>query len=227
MANKGPNILPGSLPMLPCSLLESQLLQALAHHQSAITCLVSSTKTTTEQLSKISKSLSQLVQSLPTADSQSHYVPELIRSLSPLSSHAFELKLMSSLPTALHKGKLFNLNIRVKRLSESVLHEEETFSVALEVYTGTYPPEELTHNSKGRPILECNRHSSIVQYHSHKKAHVAFLRVKFQEVTSHLPNGWVLLVVKQTESSGSGVLVKPLVIEHVVVRAKNPTVLSD
>ena len=79
-------------------------------------------------------------------------------------------------------------------------------------------------NKKGGALFEYDAKSTVIRYQQRKKSHMAFIRLRINEVTSHFPNSWVFLVVQTQDTS---VAVKPLVIPMVRVWAKkNQTQVS-
>ena len=62
--------------------------------------------------------------------------------------------------------------------------------------------------------LEVDPNSDTIQFHSRKKCHIAFVKMRFTDVTSHYPNSWVFLVFRPKVPI-SGIEVQPLVIPNI------------
>ena len=149
----------------------------------------------------------------------------------PQADYSFELRLASSVPPSLSKGKMFSLNVKLKSIAGLGLAEHDSFRLQFQVYTSENPPQLVTKNKKGAPILEFDSHSVVIQHQPRKRCHMAFLRLRINEVTSHFPNSWVFVAIHADPESpllrDSQFSVKPLVLDSIKVRAKKANKLIE
>lgn len=130
----------------------------------------------------------------------------------------FSLELAESLVNPLCKGKYFDLRVRL-RGPETLL----PLNIALEVaaYSSEAPPHKIIHNMTGGPMIRGER-QTVLQYNSEENSSEAVFKIQLNEVTSHFRNGWIFLVI-QPVTSLCNASVRPLILDKVVIKAKEST----
>lgn len=154
--------------------------------------------------------LKREVQTLSTQVSPARFVPPAREML-----YGGKLILCEKLPNPLCKSKYFHLKIGLESLGDAVYPPELTMVVHVKLETSE--STSLETNMSGKPILRGDG-SCTLRYEARKMMHVGCMKMQITEVSSHFVNGWVRLVV-----SAGGEEVQPLVLEDVVIRAKEKT----
>ena len=136
-------------------------------------------------------------------------VDRVVRILSGLNPvFKYQLTLEGDLPRPLSKERAFRLEARVLDMKGHpvTLPEPQLFQIVL--FTSETTPKLLTVNRSGQHLLTGGT--------SHSNGRVVFPKVVLNEVSSHFENGTLLLAV----AASRGVMVKPLVIDGVVIKAR-------
>jgi len=130
----------------------------------------------------------------------------------------FSLELAEGLVNPLCKGKYFDLKVRLNG-PETLL----PLNVALEVvaFTSEAPPHKILHNMTGGPMIRGER-QTVLQYDSEANSSEAVFKIQLNEVTSHFRNGWIFLVVQPVTSLCSA-SIRPLILDNIVIKAKEST----
>ena len=132
------------------------------------------------------------------------------------------LRALTTLPSAICKGKYFELAIRLEPLADVQLSEDFVLSLSVCLFRSDSPLEPILLNMSGRPIIRGDEKGNLV-YDPMEKTHVARFRLQITEVTSHYVNGWVRLSISPAPDSPFSDLIEPFILDRVVVRAKEKT----
>lgn len=137
----------------------------------------------------------------------------------------YYLALKGVLQNPVCKGKYFSFEIAL--VSKQVpFPETEKLNVSLYVYSAESVPRLLTRNVNGHKIAR-GATRAVLRFDRAQQLHCGTFKIQLNEVTSHFKNGWVFLVVIPDELNDflrrSGRVVGPLVIDHLVSKAKEVT----
>jgi hypothetical protein len=136
--------------------------------------------------------------------------------VSPRSRPLYELELAEPLVTPFCKGKYFELKVRLK---SPEVHPNTVLEVLL--YTSDVPPRKIVHNMTGRQMLRGVQQTTLA-YTEGSDVSLATFKIQLNEVTSHFCNGWIFLVVQPIASSTRGDI-RPMVLDNIVIKAKEST----
>jgi hypothetical protein len=130
----------------------------------------------------------------------------------------YSLELAENLANPLCKGKYFDLKVRLSG-PEPLL----PLDVALELvaFTSEAPPHKVLHNMTGGPMIRGER-QTVLLYDPETNTSEAVFKIQLNEVTSHFRNGWIFLVV-QPVTAQSTASIRPLILDKVVIKAKEST----
>ena len=120
----------------------------------------------------------------------------------------FQLCLESELPTPLYKERAFRLEVRVQDLDGNPAALAEPLVFRIVFFTSEETPKLLTANKSGQHLLT----GSTAQ----GRELVVFRKVVLNEVSSHFEGGTLCLAI----AAERGSVVKPLVIDGVVIKAR-------
>jgi len=153
----------------------------------------------------------------------------LLRSLyGPKQDFKYQLVLKNELPAPLYRERNFKFTVFLTDQDGNLVKNTNRIPLTIAIYTSENPPKYVDVNTSGNKILKGMIDKDLVD------GAVTFDKIQVKEVTSHFRNGWVFFVV-QPKSSGNvlnnlidmtnGVMinpqiVKPLIIEKMVVKAK-------
>mgnify|MGYP000190824403 CR=1 FL=1 len=198
--------------------LQSYFVKQLACQSYELNQKLLSIKQEVEKLSI--PNLPKLSLSIPSKEVLLHYV-------SGSTNHFdFDLQLLGDIPNPACKGKYFSFQVQLTPNYDLVFPCQEKLTVNLEVYSAETPPKLLRHNMSGSEIIK-GVSSTLLVFDKKKLKHTGKLKIQLNEVSSHFPNGWVFLVVKPSKGQKylrrTEVSVKPLVVNHLVVKAKEVT----
>eukprot|EP00359_Climacostomum_virens_P000942 CAMPEP_0204899484 /NCGR_PEP_ID=MMETSP1397-20131031/1885_1 /ASSEMBLY_ACC=CAM_ASM_000891 /TAXON_ID=49980 /ORGANISM="Climacostomum Climacostomum virens, Strain Stock W-24" /LENGTH=237 /DNA_ID=CAMNT_0052067451 /DNA_START=189 /DNA_END=902 /DNA_ORIENTATION=+ len=212
---------PPQLRLPPFNSLFAMQAQSRQLNEKVIGTLEAELEKQTEIEMRIRK-LSKEIEALSSDESSHSEVcseSPLMNSLSVvLDSFPFKLELAETLMSHFVKGKYFDLKLEMTG-SPGVL----PWAILIEIsaYTSDSPPKQIFKNLAGDPIFN-GEQRAFLQYSSLLKKWGASFKLRLNEVTSRFKDGWIFLVVQAFGSKHSS-LIKPLIIEPVVVKAKvNP-----
>lgn len=169
------------------------------------------------------------VPGLPT-DPQSGTVPSKQNLLDLLAGEDtkfnFSLELSGSVPNPVCKGKYFTIKVLLEASGDYSIPIEERIQLGVALYTAENPPKLINHNMSGGGMIKGHSMSWLTFDESERK-HAASFKIQLNEVTSHFRNGWVFMVVQPPSPSEyleqSGYKLKPLIVKHLVIKAKETT----
>ncbi|CAG9319200.1 unnamed protein product [Blepharisma stoltei] len=169
------------------------------------------------------------VPGLPS-DPQSGIVPSKQNLLDLLTGEDtkfdFSLELSGSVPNPVCKGKYFSIKVFLEPVGEERIPIEERIQLGVSLYTAENPPKLINHNMSGGGMIK-GHSTSWLTYDENERKHATSFKIQLNEVTSHFRNGWVFLVVQpQTPCEyleQSGYKLKPLIVKHLVIKAKETT----
>mmetsp|Transcript_20692 Transcript_20692/g.38548 ORF Transcript_20692/g.38548 Transcript_20692/m.38548 type:complete len:229 (-) Transcript_20692:107-793(-) len=133
------------------------------------------------------------------------------------SSLPFSLKLVEPILTPLCKNRYFMLKVKL----EGPVPLPCNLRVEVLAYSSDTSPQAIERNMTGGPFFRGDQLATLqcdLQY----KTWEACLKLQVSEVSSHFPNGWVYLVVQPRDSKYIPI-VKPLVLDKIVIKAKEKT----
>lgn len=215
---------PAQTPLL--SPLEQKLFTALTTQADFIEQIVNRNKALFGKLAGLKKELA-LMQSCST-EPETAEQPSRDTVLGLVGgeegNHAWGLELGEKLPEPLCKGKYFQFKVKLVPLREVPFPIEERIQLSVSVYSAEKTPKPIQCTMTGHPLVK-GYPESMLSYSSADKCHVAYFKIQICEVSSHFRNGWVFLVIQpkytgQMTGESLQVQVRPLVIENVIVRAK-------
>jgi len=167
---------------------------------------------------ELSRQIEALNSNKPSHSEEVCSVSLLMNSLSESHDNfPLRLELDEPLRNPLCKGKYFDL--KVGMTGSAAL----PWAIPIEVlaYTSDSPPQRIIKNMIGGPFFRGER-QGILQYDLLSKTWEASFKLQMNEVTSHFRNGWIFLVVQACKSEHSS-MIKPLIIEKIVIKAKEST----
>lgn len=138
----------------------------------------------------------------------------------PQTECMWKLALSEPLSLPICKGKYFSLHICLEPMRETAFSPEMPLPVAISLETSDTPSQSLHVNMLGKPIIR-GQSRCVLRYDFCKETHNGHFRLQITEVSSHYMNGWIRLIV--TAEGSEKELVQALVLEDVVVRAKEKT----
>ena len=137
-------------------------------------------------------------------------------------SRKWRLSATSAISKVVCKGKYFEVQLRLDPLGESQLSPDLTIDVCAQLFASDNLSDPISLNMNGEPIM---RGSEGVQlsYDPVECTHTAQFTLQITEVSSHYVNGWVRLSIGPESGSPFAGLVEPMVVDSLVVRAKEKT----
>eukprot|EP01016_Furgasonia_blochmanni_P041968 TRINITY_DN5524_c0_g3_i1.p1 TRINITY_DN5524_c0_g3~~TRINITY_DN5524_c0_g3_i1.p1 ORF type:complete len:500 (-),score=132.63 TRINITY_DN5524_c0_g3_i1:172-1671(-) len=141
--------------------------------------------------------------------------------------YKYQLVLSAEFPRPLYRERNFKFNLKLIDMKGNRIENSNRITLNLALYNTENPPKFIETNTSGNKILKGSLEKELVN------GLATFERIQIRDVTSHFRNGWLFIVVlpAQNKSASSFVanqnhniveseLIKPLVIEKVVVKAK-------
>lgn len=212
-------------PASNLTLLEQKLLAALSSQADYIREIVARNETLNADLITMKKAMLQLLKQSSEEETTEHPSKKTMLKLVGVErqTYAWGLELGGNLIEPLCKGKYFQLKVKLAPLQETGFPTEERIQLSLSVYSADKTPKPLQLTMTGHQLVK-GYPESMLSYSPADQCHIAYFKIQICEVSSHFRNGWVFLVVqpKYTEAGGESLAtqIKPLVLENVVIRAK-------
>ena len=210
--------------------IEQELLTALAAQADFIQEIVARNETLFANLTFMKKELALLqAQRVEGQEASEEPSRETILGLVGTEGRTYTwgLELDGKLPEPLCKGKYFQFKVKLVPLQETLFPVEERVQISMAIYSTEKTPKPIQFTMTGHPLVK-GYPESMLSYSPADKCHVAYFKIQICEVSSHFRNGWVFLVVqpKYTGSAEDSLMtqVKPMVLEKVVIRAKEMAV---
>ncbi|OMJ85981.1 hypothetical protein SteCoe_12619 [Stentor coeruleus] len=125
------------------------------------------------------------------------------------TNQMLSLKLEHDIPSPIYKDRFFKLEAKIVDTSGQIIELSSRILVQLLLYTKDSPPKQLILTTTGEKIMKGNTEIE-------GKSLFVFNKIAIQNVTSHYLSGALYLVVMPDNYN----LVKPLIIEDVVVKAR-------
>ena len=200
--------------VLSCLFIQNGLFSQVATQTSGIQ----------EQLNSLENNLSALwpvkdrilAKRIPNKQTLSTYLHPSV------TSFELSLELHGVVPNPVCKGKYFSFEVRLQTQGVSLPTSEE-IQVRAAISSADTVPQQLTVNMRGQPLFKGGVQTTV-RFDPNERVHKGHFKVLITEVTSHFRNGWVFLVVTADEGgeflARTGYSVKPLVVEHLVSKAK-------
>jgi hypothetical protein len=137
-------------------------------------------------------------------------------------SWKWRLSATSAISKVVCKGKYFEIQVRLEPLAESQLSPDLTIDLCVQLFASDNLSDPISLNMNGEPIM---RGSEGVQlsYDPAQSTHTAQFTLQITEVSSHYVNGWVRLSIAPEPGSPFAGLVEPMIVDSLVVRAKEKT----
>eukprot|EP01017_Pseudomicrothorax_dubius_P041064 TRINITY_DN6534_c0_g2_i4.p1 TRINITY_DN6534_c0_g2~~TRINITY_DN6534_c0_g2_i4.p1 ORF type:complete len:319 (-),score=44.85 TRINITY_DN6534_c0_g2_i4:125-1021(-) len=131
-------------------------------------------------------------------------------------------------PKIIFRDRNFNLSVKITDAEGNVVENQNKISLKVFLYSSEDHPKPIMTNTLGKHILKGLSEKDVINGEAN------FEKIRISEVTSHLPKGWMYLVVSPTSISDQVRImysnprskivepsrIKPLVIEKVIVKAK-------
>eukprot|EP01017_Pseudomicrothorax_dubius_P028874 TRINITY_DN3463_c0_g1_i3.p1 TRINITY_DN3463_c0_g1~~TRINITY_DN3463_c0_g1_i3.p1 ORF type:complete len:192 (+),score=22.38 TRINITY_DN3463_c0_g1_i3:558-1133(+) len=133
-------------------------------------------------------------------------------------------------PKSLFRDRNFSFKVCIVDQEGRTVENKNKVLAKIQLFTAEHPPKQLVTNTAGKTILRGNYETTV------NKGVASFEKVRISEVTSHLPRGWISMVISPVESLPTAhppetegedlrpfidpTKIKPLVLERVLVKAK-------
>ena len=91
---------------------------------------------------------------------------------------------------------------------------EARIPIHVRIYSAETPPKRLEVNLNGTELVQ-GKTDAIMSYDVKEGVHTANFKLKINEVTSRMQNGWIFLVVVSDVGR-----IKPLIVERLIIMAK-------
>ena len=209
--------------------LEQKLFHALHTQAGFMEQIVTRNKDLYSKLNELKREIKQLqgqCNSSEEVEGQTAELPSKESVLDVVSSeeqaYSWSLELDGQLPEPLCKGKYFQFKVKLVPTSSDSFPVEERIQLSVSIYSAEKTPRPIVVSMAGGPLVK-GYPESMLSYSPSDKCHVAYFKIQICEVSSHFRNGWVFLVIQPKYTGGEDSMVsqiRPLVIENVVVRAK-------
>lgn len=212
-------------PTVTLSPLEQRLYSALTTQAEYIEQIVNRNKALFGKLASLKKELA-LMQACPEPETAEQPSKDTVLSLVGMESGTsnWSLELTGKLPEPLCKGKYFQFKVKLVPLGETSFPVEERIQLSVAVYSAEKTPKPIQCTMTGHSLVK-GYPESMLSYSSADQCHVAYFKIQICEVSSHFRNGWVFLVIQpkytgQTAGESLQMQIRPLVLENVIIRAK-------
>jgi len=205
--------------------LEQRLYSTLTTQAEFIEQIVNRNKALFGKLAALKKELSLMQSCSPEPETAEQPSRDTVLGLVGVEGGppSWGLELTGKLPEPLCKGKYFQFKVKLVPLCETSFPIEERIQLSVSVYSAEKTPKPIQCTMTGHPLVK-GYPESMLSYSAADLCHVAHFKIQICEVSSHFRNGWVFLVIqpKYTGQAGESLQtqVRPLVLENVIVRAK-------
>ena len=103
----------------------------------------------------------------------------------------------------------------LKQLTQNIFAAYEArIPIHVRIYSAETPPNRLEVNLTGGELLQ-GKTKSLLCYDVKEGVHMAHFKLKINEVTSRMQNGWVFLAVMADVGR-----IRPLIVERLIIMAK-------
>jgi len=140
----------------------------------------------------------------------------------------YNLILRADLSLPLYRGRNFGMEVLLTDRNGNAVKNPTRIPLVVSIYTSENPPQHIEINNSGNKVLK----GTVEKYLVNGIAY--FEKVQIIEVTSHLRNGWIFLMIQPknahtiTGANNSDAMagnidmrkVRPLIIDKVIVKAK-------
>lgn len=207
------------------SLLEQKLLAALSSQADYIREIAARNETLNANLATMKEAMMQLLKQSSEEETVEQPNEGTLLKLLDVGAggYTWGLELAEKLPASLCKSKYFQLKVKLVPLQETNFPVEERIQLSLSIYSADKTPKPLQLTMTGDQLVKGYPESTL-SYSPGDKCHIAYFKIQIREVSSHFRNGWVFLIVQAKYSTMTGdslvTQIKPLVLENVVIRAK-------
>ena len=213
-------------PPVLLSPLEQRLCSALTSQADFIEQIVARNKALFGKLAALKKELALMQSGSTETETAEQPGRDTVLGLVGVEggTYTWALELNGKLPEPLCKGKYFQFKVKLVPLGETSFPMEERIQLSVSVYSAEKTPKPIHCTMTGQPLVK-GFPEGMLSYSSADKCHVAYFKIQICEVSSHFRNGWVFLVIQpkytgQETGESLHTQVRPLVIENVVIRAK-------